>query len=710
MGLSCSSDFFCQKTDEAFEGLDWLLKIVDDGLIQAPDEETLLVRIEEVLKRCRLHNIKLSFDKLAWGTSIKFAGYIVSADGVRPDDDKVKGISSFPTPGNLTDLRSFLGLANQLGSFIPDLSQSSSKMRELLKKGVAFVWTDEHATEFQKVKDLLTSPLLVKPFDPNMNTALLTDASRLNGMGYALVQYWPDNKDVMNLIQCGSASFTPTQQNYATIELEALAIKWDHKPLVGIFAKDLQDLTNQRLINFREKLVDYNFQVVWDAGKNHLIADALSRAPTSEGDEAVVAMMEGDDGVFVDLCYKVTEDPALKSLCETAKCDKVYQRLIQCFKTNDFQSVPSDYQGVWHDISLLDDTLLVLDGCRIVVPPDARRDILRLLHLPHTGIVKTYENARQKYFWPTMKNDIKQVISSCSACLEHLPSQQQEPLQQSHSEEPMERVDMDFFSLAGQDWLVMVDRFSGYPFVQRFSNGTTADKLVKVILEWFLEYGFPQQIHSDNGPQFSSSTFREFCEKYGIRHTTSSPHFPQANGGAEAGVKNMKKLMAKCLDLNQSFPVALLEWKNCPRSNGLSPAQAFHGRKLKTLLPCIRNDTLLHMQNKEVLEKKLQENEKTKEQFDSAAKPLPVLHGGQLVALQNPISKKWDQTGVIESACDFHRSYWVQSEGRMIRRNRIFLRPIGLMGSDDQVAADKGDDTAPRRSARLAQKNAEGGE
>ena len=554
---------------------------MDDGLIQAPNEKVLLQRVEEVLQRCREHNIKLSFDKLAWGTDIKFAGYRVSADGVKPDEDKVSGIAQFPTPKNITDLRAFLGLANQLGSFLPNLSQSCVKMRELLKKGIAFLWTDDHEEEFQKVKHLLTSPLMVKPFNPAMTTALLTDASRLNGMGYALVQFWPEDRKKMNLIQCGSTSFTPTQQNYATIELEALAIKWgiekcsyylkampsfivvtDHKPLKGIFAKDLQDMTNQRLVNFREKLVDYNFEVEWDAGKNHLIADALSRAPVND---AEVNMLEE---VFADideaLCLKVSEDPALQLLYDAAEKDETYQCLIAALRTNNPSEVPSDFQGVWADISLMDDALLVVDGNKIVVPQSARKEILRLLHLPHTGVVKTIENARQLYFWPTMRNDIKQHIASCAACIRLLPSQPQEPLQLSSAKEAMEKVDADFFSNAGQDWLVMVDRFSGYSFVQKFAHGTVAEKLVTVLQSWFFEYGLPKEIRSDNGPQFTSSTFKDFCNKFNIKHVTSSPHHHEANGVAEAGVKNIKYLMQKCQDQGESFPLALMEWKKLP--------------------------------------------------------------------------------------------------------------------------------------------------
>ena len=134
--------------------------------------------------------------------------------------------------------------------------------------------------------------MLVKPFDPTLDTFLVTDASRLYGLGYALLQKHTDNSQ--RLIKCGSCSLTSTQNNYATIELECLAIVWAvtkckyylhglqhftvvtyHKPLVGIFNSSLDNLSNPRLLRMREKLTDYVFTTTWVAGKTHDIADAL---------------------------------------------------------------------------------------------------------------------------------------------------------------------------------------------------------------------------------------------------------------------------------------------------------------------------------------------------------------------------------------------------------------------------------------------------
>jgi Reverse transcriptase (RNA-dependent DNA polymerase). len=104
MGLNTSSDEFCCQTDKAVEGLPWLLKIVDDMLVQAPDLKTLFVRLEEVLMRCRQSGIKISLSKLEVGKKLKFAGFIVSGDGVRPNPEKLAPVAEFPAPKNTTEL------------------------------------------------------------------------------------------------------------------------------------------------------------------------------------------------------------------------------------------------------------------------------------------------------------------------------------------------------------------------------------------------------------------------------------------------------------------------------------------------------------------------------------------------------------------------------------------------------------------------------
>ena len=152
------------------------------------------------------------------GNEIEFVGRIITDTGIKPDEKKFSAIRQFPTSTCIKDVKAFLGLANQLESFIPDLAHMTSAIRPLLKKGTSWNWLPEHQNAFEKIKEILTSDMVILPFDLNLDTILLTDASRLHGMGFALIQIKKGN---MRLIQCASSSLTPTHQIYAVCELES---------------------------------------------------------------------------------------------------------------------------------------------------------------------------------------------------------------------------------------------------------------------------------------------------------------------------------------------------------------------------------------------------------------------------------------------------------------------------------------------------------
>ena len=133
MGLSASGDEFCRRTDQAMEGLEGVMKLVDDIIIYAPDDKILLDRILAVFKRCNEWGITLTKTKFQYGNSVKFAGFVVNETGSVPDPDKMASIRNFPSPKDITNLRSWMGLVNQFASFAPDLKHAMVPLQGLLK-------------------------------------------------------------------------------------------------------------------------------------------------------------------------------------------------------------------------------------------------------------------------------------------------------------------------------------------------------------------------------------------------------------------------------------------------------------------------------------------------------------------------------------------------------------------------------------------------
>ena len=129
-------------------------------------------------------HVTLSRSKFQVDTCLNFARCVVSHCGVKPDPARISALSNFHVPTDQTSARLFLGLCNQLAFFVPDFQHHTAAMRQLTGKGRPFLWLPEHQVEFDKLKDILSSNLIVRHFDHKKHVYLLTDASRLFGLGY----------------------------------------------------------------------------------------------------------------------------------------------------------------------------------------------------------------------------------------------------------------------------------------------------------------------------------------------------------------------------------------------------------------------------------------------------------------------------------------------------------------------------------------------
>ena len=107
-----SGDEFCARTDKALSGIPGVHKLVDDIIVYGQDADELMDRFKQVFKRCEEWGITLSKEKYQFGEEVKFEGYIINSEGTKPDPEHVAAIGEFSEPKNLTDPRSFMGLAN----------------------------------------------------------------------------------------------------------------------------------------------------------------------------------------------------------------------------------------------------------------------------------------------------------------------------------------------------------------------------------------------------------------------------------------------------------------------------------------------------------------------------------------------------------------------------------------------------------------------
>ena len=238
-------------------------------------------------------------------------------------------------------------------------------------------------------------------------------------------------------------------------------------------------------------------------------------------------------------------------------------------------------------------------------------------------------------YWPGIDADIEDWVQRCSACLATKPNQKREPLLPHEVPDgPWQKIGADFFDFDGKKFLLVIDYFSKFLFVEKVTT-TSAQSTINHLCNIFATEGAPHTLITDNEPPFNSGEFRRFCQEWNLEHHTSSPNYPQSDGQAECTVQTVKQRLARCKQDGQDFKQALLQMRTTPISKDLpSPFEILHGRPGRT----INGQT----ENKEIdladVKRKLQmHQEKTAEHYNRrhAVRELPELHERQNVLIQH---------------------------------------------------------------------------
>ena len=191
--------------------------IVDDLVVWGENTEQHDVRPRQVLDCCRDRNLKLNKDKCRFRVSeVSYVGHVLSADGVKPDPLKVEAIKAMPPPGDREELQRFLVVVTYLSKFILNMSQNSASLCQLLQNDVEWSWGQAENDAFESLKTAISSTPVLKFFNPKEPVSLSVDASS-KGLGAVILQN-------SQPVAYASKALTESQQNYAQIEKEMLAI------------------------------------------------------------------------------------------------------------------------------------------------------------------------------------------------------------------------------------------------------------------------------------------------------------------------------------------------------------------------------------------------------------------------------------------------------------------------------------------------------
>ena len=563
-GVASSPAQFQRCMDSLISELPGVAAYLDDLIITGKTEDEHWENLKRLLAKLQEHGFRVNLQKCEFlQNSVEYLGHTIDKQGKRPSESAVTALANLPIPQEVKQLRAFLGKVAYYNRFISNMAEKAAPLYALLKDGVSFAWTKDCQKAFTLLKNEVVSATSLAHYDESKTLILATDASSY-GIGAVLSQLDSSGETP---IAYGSKTLTETQKNYSQIEREALSIIYgvtkfrqflygrkfvlvtDHEPLITIFSpeKNIPSMTAQRLQRWAVTLMGFQYDIRYKKTSRHGNADALSRLPVGPDNQFdALEELESEEvsHMLQEAVYSYPLDIGQIQKCtrSDATLSKVIEWIQDGWPTN--KPLEPEFQQFWHH----KDSLLVLNNVillqedsqtRVVVPNTLQANVLETLHSSHWGVVKVKQLARRYVWWTTLNSDIEKLTKACDICKQLATAPPQQYMNWPKTESPWERLHLDFAEpFKNKMWLICIDSHSKFPYVGVMETGqTSAQQTIQVLKDIFSIEGLPRTIVTDNGPQFISNDFEEFCNKHGIQHITSPPYHPPSNGEAERFVQ-----------------------------------------------------------------------------------------------------------------------------------------------------------------------------
>ena len=576
-GLRNASQTFQRHMDNVLrEHQEHSLSYIDDVLIFSKTEAEHKAHVSSVMASLQAAGLIVNQSKCEFQTEkVNFLGFELTKQGIKPSEERTLAISNLKKPTNSQDLRRFIGGIGYYHWLIPRLSDTLSPLYDLLQKSADkkedLLWQDCHTHAFMNAKNSVREISNVSYPNPSKPFLLCTDASS-KAIGASLSQINEENKSFP--IAFFSRKLNLTEQKYSTFDRELLAIflsikhfkhfldgshftvMTDHKPLLR--ARHMKD-PSPRQWRIIEYLDQFDFTIEFIKGEDNVVADLLSRPCSNQ-----------------DLQVSTVEINFVEFTKESLKEEQRKDQTLSTLKNASLQLCSTT------DDILIDNST---GETRVVLPKIFRhQEFLRIHNISHPASKPTIELIKARYVWPQMKSDIREWCRQCQRCQSaKITRHTHAPLGTIETKGRFITVHLDIVgplpSVDNKRYIMtMIDR--GTSWVEAIPiYDITTDMIIRTFeREWISRFGVPEIVITDQGTQFESEKFSNFCKIMGIERKRTTAYHPQSNGKIERWHRAMKNsIRAASEDSSKMWahdlPKILLSLRNCTKSNA-SPSAA----------------------------------------------------------------------------------------------------------------------------------------
>lgn len=551
------------------------LVYLDDVIIFSTSLQEHINSLKLVFNRLQEANLKVQLDKSEFlKKETEFLGHVVTLEGIKPNPKKIECIVNFPIPKSPKQIKQFLGLTGYYRKFIKDYSLIAKPMTKCLKKDAKInISNPEYQESFNTLRNLLIhDPILAYP-DFTKKFTLTTDASNF-ALGAILSQ---ENHPICY----ASRTLNDHEINYSTIEKELLAIIWatkyfrpylfgrkfiietDHKPLTWLFS--IKE-PNSKLVRWRLKLSEFDYEIKYKKGTKNSNADALSRIENKiveinslENIQPILKESDSPINLFKNqlIVKKIHSGSAriktenifqnIRKTVTIKELDKEYAIMI--LKTH---CHPTQINAVLIDNEFYD---TFRDTCREFFSNnngfklirtfkklDDIEDELQLTNIieeehlskNHRGIQVVFEELKTKIYNPKLKLRITQFINNCEICTLEKYDRRPPRLPYKLTEtptKPREILHLDvFYTLEKQLYLTIIDKFSKHATAYKI-NGRSWIEFKSKLMQYTSTFGRIEKIVVDNELGFKAIPIQEYLRKenINIHYTSNSNHTSNAD-------------------------------------------------------------------------------------------------------------------------------------------------------------------------------------